>query len=652
MKGMRFLSLVLFFLMHLFSNAQQIPVKIQEQLDTLSLKEQAQLFANLCWENREKHTDLALLYGQRGIEISETNNFGLELSKLYNFVGVVYQHYKHDVKNALYYYDKGLEKSLQTHDSIEVAYVYNNLGDAFYASGNIALANEYANNSLAIFKKLNNKLGIAYGYINLGIVQKESQEYDSSIYYINKAIELRKELNDSLGIASAILEIAYTHDEMGESEKALEYFRNSFIQHKILKNKNYMAYSYLGMGNVFTNLNKYDSAYYYYDRALMLNTEQNNLQGVILCNLGIATIFAYKNKPLIGEKYINRAFQLAKETQNPTDLLETYKTWANFYNILEDYKKASKTYQNYITIYDSLYSEQQFETMTELKTRFQTSEQLYKTENDLKSKEREKLYLIIILSVLGVLSIPLYLGWYYKVKYTKELERTNNTKDKLFSIISHDLINPFNVLIGFSEMLTYDLENNAIDDAKDKVNIIMETSIETHRLLINLLTWARSQRGKLNYDPEQLNIYELIDEATRVYKQMADAKEIELTYAETKDTMVFADKNLTRTVLLNLIVNAIKFTPKGGHIQIFTEKQTNHLIIHVKDDGVGMNPEKAQQLFENLNIESTSGTDDEKGTGLGLALCNEFVQINKGKISVTSKQNKGSDFYFTIPLSK
>ncbi len=643
---------ILLFVLSRISYGQQIPADISENFENLSKVEQADLLAKLCWENREKNSDLAIELGKKGILIAQANKLDKQLSKLYNYVGVVYQHYKHDFSQAIFYYDKGLEKSLLINDSIEIAYVYNNLGDAFYATGNIALAKEYAEKSLKIFLDKKDNRGIAYSYINLGLVDRMNQKYDSALYCFNAAIEQRKILNDSIGIASATLEIAYTLNDMGNSKQALQFFKESFSLHEKLKNSNYMAYSYIGMGDVYTNLASYDSAFFCYNEALKLNQSRNNKKGIILSQLGKAKVHAYKNEVEAGEKIIQSTLNLANETKNPSNILETYKTWASFYNILEDYKTANNIYDNYLTIYDSLYSVQQFETMSELKNRFQTSEDLYIAENNLKLKEQEQTYMIIILFLLAGTVFSLFYWLRMRGKYSKELEQSNQTKDQLFSIISHDLINPFNVLIGLTDMMLNDLDEKQIEQAKEKGHLVYETSVETHKLINNLLNWARSQRDVLNFEPEKLNIVELIEDATGVFKQMAKVKNIEFSIHDNEPTMVHADRNLTRTILINLIGNAIKFTNINGKIEIFSKTNTNSVTIHIKDNGIGIDTQKAYSLFNNLNIQSTRGTNNEKGTGLGLALVKEFVEKSKGNISVESKLGEGSDFYFTLPLSK
>ncbi len=239
----------------------------------------------------------------------------------------------------------------------------------------------------------------------------------------------------------------------------------------------------------------------------------------------------------------------------------------------------------------------------------------------------------------------------------REIKLLNATKDKFFSIIAHDLKSPFSALLGFSELL---LENHATyDDAEreEYIRFINDGSIKTYKLLENLLTWAQSQTGRIKFTPEKINIEELINEIISLLEEPAGNKEIKLISNTERDLSVNADKNMINTVIRNLISNAIKFTPKGGDITVKSHKTTDEnnqefVKISIKDSGVGISPEIQTKLFKITENVSTKGTEKEAGTGLGLILCKEFVEKHNGKIWVESEVGKGSNFKFTIPLTK
>lgn len=230
-----------------------------------------------------------------------------------------------------------------------------------------------------------------------------------------------------------------------------------------------------------------------------------------------------------------------------------------------------------------------------------------------------------------------------------ELQQVNATKDKFFSIIAHDLRSPFNSIIGFSDLLVEQIKMKDVEGIEKYAQIIVESSNKAMDLLMNLMEWSRSQTGRMDYKPENLNIENFIHETVSLYDNIAGEKSITINRFLPHDVIVFADKAMINTVLRNLIANAIKFTKPGGEINISAVKQHNEVIVSVSDTGVGMSQDKLGKIFQLDQSCSTLGTNKEKGTGLGLILCKEFVEKHGGKIWVESKEVIGSTFYFTLP---
>ena len=240
-------------------------------------------------------------------------------------------------------------------------------------------------------------------------------------------------------------------------------------------------------------------------------------------------------------------------------------------------------------------------------------------------------------------------------KHLKESEakllKSNKTKDKFFSIIAHDLKNPFNALIGFSDLLLKGHKKYDEGKRERMIKSINDTSKNAFKLLENLLTWSRSQSQNIKYLPKKLNLETLFFETVYQNQGMADKKNIQILYSISGNETIFADKSMINTIFRNLISNAIKFTHKHGTITISSakHKSSNYLQISVKDTGVGVPPERLDNLFRLDKNTSTYGTENETGTGLGLILCKEFIEKHGGKIWVESELGKGSSFIFSIP---
>ncbi len=235
---------------------------------------------------------------------------------------------------------------------------------------------------------------------------------------------------------------------------------------------------------------------------------------------------------------------------------------------------------------------------------------------------------------------------------SQEVAEIYQTKNKLFSIIAHDLKNPFNSIIGFSDLLLESCENNDQKAVKRFSRIIRDTSTNTFDLLNNLLDWSKIQTNKITLNPQEINIKDLVDEMVEYMYDFAKQKGI-LLQAETFVTInIWADLTMIQTVLRNLISNAIKYSSKGDVIEIKIANYNRELKISVSDTGLGIPDEDKKKLFKISDSISKLGTNNEKGTGLGLLLCQNFIKLHEGKIWVDSIEGKGSTFSFTLPKIK
>lgn len=235
-------------------------------------------------------------------------------------------------------------------------------------------------------------------------------------------------------------------------------------------------------------------------------------------------------------------------------------------------------------------------------------------------------------------------------KVTEDLKQANASKDKFFSIIAHDLRTPLIGLIGYAEILSEDIDELETNEIKEYASNIVDISRQTIKLLSNLLEWSRLQTGKIQYNPADVKIYSLVNNIFQLLKSNAQHKEIELVNSTDENHIAFADENMIYSVLNNLTSNAIKFTRVGGRIEISSEIKGNEIIIAVKDNGVGIDEENLKNLFELDKSFTTPGTQNEKGSGLGIILCRDFIKKHGGKIWVESKVGEGTSFYFTLPV--
>lgn len=245
-----------------------------------------------------------------------------------------------------------------------------------------------------------------------------------------------------------------------------------------------------------------------------------------------------------------------------------------------------------------------------------------------------------------------YIGVGYDISELKDnqqkLKDLNKTKDKFFSIISHDLKAPFNTIIGFADILLKKFDTLSKEKQLKYIDQIYKSSRGMHQLLLNLLDWARTQSGTIEVSEESFNIKEIVNNVFGILSLQADGKAISLVDNINDELMVVADKSMTNTIIQNLVANGIKFTNIGGKIQVNFELKENKVLLSIKDNGVGIPKDKIPELFTLSSSKNQPGTNDETGTGLGLLICKEFIEKMGEKMWVESVEGKGTTFYFTL----
>jgi PAS domain S-box-containing protein len=248
-----------------------------------------------------------------------------------------------------------------------------------------------------------------------------------------------------------------------------------------------------------------------------------------------------------------------------------------------------------------------------------------------------------------------YIGSCYDFTDSKinelKLKELNDAKNRLFETIGHDLHNPFHSILGLSELLMLNINSYSQEKSTDLSKKIFNSTLSAYKLLENLLEWAKLQSNNIAFSPKKFDVGNSILETKEFVNITAATKNIRLNI-NISNIIVFADQNMVNTIIRNLISNAIKYTPCGGEINVTANTIDDIVIVMVQDNGVGMSDEIKNKLF-NLQLHpSAKGTNDEKGTGLGLIICKEFVKMNKGDLWVKSELNKGSQFFFSLPLGQ
>lgn len=264
---------------------------------------------------------------------------------------------------------------------------------------------------------------------------------------------------------------------------------------------------------------------------------------------------------------------------------------------------------------------------------------------------------VAIVLLLLMLAIAYAIDQHKKVKQqnrelenqARQLRELNQTKDKFFSVIAHDLRNPFHGLVGLTQVLVEDFDTMDTEKVKRFHNLIYQSAKQGYQLVLNLLEWIRSQTGRINFNPERLDLGKIISDNIKLARSTAQNKNVTLINKVENGLIVVADYNMIHTIFRNLISNAIKFSNPGGTVTVEGEKDEGKAVVKVIDQGIGMDEETRKNLFRIDIAQSSRGTAGETGTGLGLILCKEFVARHNGEIRVESEKGKGSTFTVILP---
>lgn len=650
----------------------------QELVDTSKVSIHLKI-ANLYLKS---NTDSAFVNLSKALVLAKNAGDQSKIAQTLNRIG--YYHEKlGNFKDAIDSYNRSLSIFEKLNKKNKMANIYDALGYNYSKLYSEDRAIEYYLKSLSLNKEISNQEGIASNYTNIGNLYYEEENHELAEKYFWDALLIYKKLKNKYGISSTYTNIANVLDDSGEVAEGLEYYKKSIAIEKELGDQYGIAINYNNIGDSYINLKQYAEAKQYFDKAMKIadSLGERDLQAIVLLNISDV-----ENK----QKNYQNAIHAARESYAIADLI------GNLDYKLENLLNASRAYEGlgnnilalerlkqYTSIRDSLLKMDRlkkiklFNTLNELEKSQYTITDLEKTSEKAQlNYEKEKKYthfLIIAIVIFAFLLILLIQQNASKKKaynllefknhqvhkmkdeideQSDKLKQLNSTKDKFFSIIAHDLKNPFNSIAGFTDLM---IENNEIYDAAKRLKflkILKGSTAKVSSLLDNLLIWANSQSGKLKFHPKNINLAQQLANVVSFLEIQAIDKDISILNMVEKNIFVKADENMLDTILRNLISNAIKFTQPKGEIQIYATLKNDFAEITVKDNGVGMSEAEIATIFNVNEISSSLGTSNEQGSGLGLILCKDFVESHGGKIWVESVANKGSEFKFTLPIWK
>ncbi len=575
-----------------------------------------------------------------------------------------------DYSSALRYDDLSLKQSLAIGDSLRISVDYNNIANDYLDLGEYDEAYYFFTQSHRIAARIGDSLRMTVALHNVGRVFKELGQYDRALDHLEISREMSERIGDLEGIPYSYDEIGDVLLRQGDYDSALQTLMTSLRLTRQQGLRILEPRTLTKIANCYLNTGDYKTALAYYDTTYSMHEKTNNRFAQAEVEYGRGMVFMAQGKYDDATRLVNRSLQTARNTNARILAINCYHKLSDLAELKGDYRTALNFFKQYKQLEDSMFSQDMQEKLLRDQLRFETEAKdsqiaALSRARDLRDDQIKKQdFIRNILVVLVALSVILLVTVYRSgqrrrqintlllqhqqdmEKRSEELERLNQVKDKFFSIISHDLRSPINALAGLLDLLdkggvkTEELPNH-VRELKTRFN-------HTRTLLNNLLDWTLLQMDKLNLQANRIDLRRLVDENIQLLGAV-QTKQIKLVNEVPHHAIAFADSNTINLVIRNLMTNAIKFTNDGGHVIIAAEEKGSEWLLTVTDNGIGMEPDVLKILFDKTAPYTTRGTANEKGTGLGLILCKEFVEKNGGRIWVESKPGQGSKFTFSLP---
>lgn len=665
------------YILILFMLTGQIPLLAQQKIDSLeallkkNLLDSSRVNALLNLSQEYEYVDVAKsrLLAEEAISLVEDKSLDNYKSDAYQNLGSIYR-VSGDFRAALKADNTALATSMLLKDSAEMATSFNNVAHDYFDLGEYDEAYHYFIQSYKIAQAIKDSLTMSVTLHNVGRVFKELGQYDRAMDHLTLSRKMSRDVGDREGEPYSLSEIGDVLLRKGEYDSALTALIMTLQKARELNLRVLQPRSMINIAKIYAKKKAYETALSYYDTASALYTKTNDQYGLAEVKLGQGLTHLSMGNHEAALTAIQQSLDLARKQNANVLEIQCFQHLSSIWEAKGEHEKALDYYKKFKQLEDTLFSQDMQGKLLRDQFRFETesrdsqiavlSQQQAQQRSELKKQEFVRNILVVVMALSGILLITVYRSGQRRRKInmlllqhqeemekrSEELERLNQVKDKFFSIISHDLRSPINALSGMLDLL----DKGAVSAAELPAHIkeLRVRFNHTRTLLNNLLDWTLLQMDKLNLQASKIDISKIVDENILLLGPV-QGKDIKIINEVPRPAIGFADSNTINLVIRNLITNALKFTNEGGKVVVKAEEKGTEWLVSVKDNGIGMKPEVLSMLFDKTAPYTTRGTANEKGTGLGLILCKEFVEKNGGKIWVESKEGEGSTFYFTLP---
>ncbi|WP_082041768.1 ATP-binding protein [Lacinutrix sp. Hel_I_90] len=645
-----------------------------QKSDTTKIKTASKIIKLLY---NSKAYDRALKYSIETERLSEELNYTRGSAEMAYFKAIIYNK-KDDYINASVQFKRAATLFETLKDTLALAKIKSRLGSLEIARGKYSIGLKQVFDGIRELEKRDVKEELIIAYNGLAKAYEKTNSLEKAIDYNLKSLAIEKELSDTEGLINSNINLAHLYYYKKDFKKSIRYYENA-LNYAQDTNDTLRASILPELGEAYFKIGDYKLSAQYLVLGIKLNRRLKDNDGIIKSLNNLAALNLAKQQFKIAEQQLLEAGSLGRNRANKQELLKNYALMKALDSTRGDFKSAFTWQSQYYKIKSALDAEKKtYNTPAPLEepiieSTLQLEEPtLSSTKEDNEAKRILDKYKLIFYALLGAFAIisTFFILFYLKrnnrLKYTQELEAKNkkielqneaileqskhledinNVKDKLFSIISHDLKDSLTSTKGFIDLL-----NDGQLSQEEFNSLLPELSKSANNaslLLFDLLNWSKSQMQSLKPKPSSFDVQEVFYEKVKLIEQKMQTKGIVLI-DNTFPDFVFADRSMVEIIIQNLLANAVKFCKSGDSITIGNEIDKNKTIISVADSGVGISIENQHKLFDN-NAFTTVGTSNEIGTGLGLSICRELVALNEGRIWVDSEPNVGSTFFVELP---
>lgn len=619
--------------------------------------------------------DEALIHFNQSLEIRKKEGSSKEVAYTLNNIGSTYWLNK-DYASSLEFYLKSLEIRSKLGDKSDISSSLNNLGNVYKNLNKFNKALDYYTKALEIRQEIGDKTLIAFSLNDIGGIYWRLNNYNESLSYYNKSLAIRKEIGNKRYIAATLKNIGTVYKDLNELDYSLKSYNDALKIYDELNDLKEQANVFSFIGKLYENYNNFDKSLEYHKIALNLHNRIGNVKGTAYSSNSIGEILMEYYKSEEAKVYLLSAFDHANKCKDRSLQKITSENLFEYFSNQGDYKKALEYFREFSsTQYDSIVDQIDKDKIAEFEANYEIS----KNKDEIKSlKAFSRQQTIVIYLFIALIILAGAIGYIANknIKIRKEatlalseknleleeinsrlketevtLKDLNLTKDKIFNIISNDLRAPFNDMKVMSSKLIQSFDQPEIEFQKELSQNIRDLSFQTSDLVEKILSWSASQSGKKKFAARAFNLKELLDYSLTKLSEQQVVKNVKIIYNLDSTIKAYADTAAMTEVFKNLLSNAIKFSYREGKITISAREKKYLVELEISDEGVGMSKTNLHKIFRLDNDYLALGTAQEKGAGIGLLLCKEYVEKNGGKIWADSEEDKGSSFFITIPKS-